>query len=161
MSWVVDDDGFVIDDETGEVIDPANVHPDDILASLAMRAKAAEEQRKAWETTERGYKRGILNRLLPGEKVPLGSVGLTASVRQARPNILDVPAFIDMAMGMELKREEMLDILGAITGLNGEKLSTESMKQLADMLTREVPRSPYAVVDVLKRAAPKRKEPEE
>jgi hypothetical protein len=157
MAYIFDD-GFVIDDETGE-IEEAPPGASDLVGLLASRVDGATRQRKEWEAAERGYKRALMAKM-EDTRLAFEERGLTASKRQGSRKVQDLEKirnYLADVLG-DMTQEELLDVLGAVKAWDPDAISNDIIRRTIERHIEKVPTAEYVIVSVMKTVAPRRVE---
>jgi hypothetical protein len=157
---VIELDGLLIDDETGELLE-AELGPE-TLALVAARRHDAYSQEKAWERARVVYDQVLLRGQEAKQAVYKDVVVRVASGSYMKT---DVPAMASLLAGraeeqLENGTEgeapivlELLHVVGAATGFRRAELP-ETVVELYDRVTTKLFKRPWIETVPVKRAAP-------
>ena len=140
---------YVIDDETGELVDyPVGT---DKVAGLVRQLHAAKEQEKEWAKAKAILTQAVL-REQAEHKVLYGD--LAATKRQDSYSWLDVDTLRADLGEMEMTRDELRATVLAVKSFD-VALLPEAIAGLVKSRTQQKTKSPWVDVSVVKKAAPR------
>lgn len=142
---LIEYDGLVIDDETGEVIDG-----DSSLDALAHRAYEAEQQRREWERIEAACKAAIVAKQVE-RRAAYGR--LVATVTQGTFPVLDQKRWQRDIREGAIPPEITRDLLEWAKTFDRRAMPA-ALAGLVENYTNHPPRKPFVQISVARRRAP-------
>ena len=148
MTYVALEQGLIVDDDSGEIIDSAGI--DDPLKFSAERRHAAKEQVDEWTALLRNYDRVLLASL--EGKVAYGDI--VVSVRSGSYTTFHPEHFAAEVEALELTQDELRAAIGAAKGFESGLLP-DVLQRALDLATERRQKRPWIESSIARKVAPR------